>query len=62
MPGGQPIRFFLYDFRRIFASDAVSGRLLVRSAMRLLGHEHLGTTDYLAVFQDDLIRYVNPTE
>ncbi|MEV4237061.1 site-specific integrase [Nocardia sp. NPDC049737] len=54
---GQPIRFLPHDFRRIFASDAVSGGLPVHIAAKLLGHEHLSTTEhYLAVFQDDLIR------
>ena len=54
---GAPLRFTPHDFRRIFATEAVTGGLPVHIAARLLGHQHLATTQaYLAVFQDDLIR------
>lgn len=54
---GQPVRYTPHDFRRVFATDAVTGGLPVHIAAKILGHEHLGTTEhYLAVFQDDLIR------
>jgi integrase len=54
---GEPLRFTPHDFRRIFATEAVTGGLPVHIAARLLGHEDLSTTQaYLAVFQDDLIR------
>jgi integrase len=54
---GQPLRFTPHDFRRLFATEAVTGGLPVHIAARLLGHEDLSTTQaYLAVFQDDLIR------
>jgi integrase len=54
---GEPLRFTPHDFRRMFATDAVTGGLPVHIAARLLGHEDLATTQaYLAVFQDDLIR------
>ncbi|MET8992227.1 hypothetical protein ABZW49_42845 [Nonomuraea wenchangensis] len=45
------------DFRRIFATEAVTGGLSVHIAAKILGPDHLGTTQhYLAVFQEDLIR------
>jgi Phage integrase family len=54
---GQPLRFTPHDFRRIFATEAVSGGLPVHIAARLLGHATVTTTEtYLAMFQDDLIR------
>lgn len=53
----RPLRYTPHDFRRIFATEAVSGGLPVHIAARLLGHENLATTQaYLEVFQDDLIR------
>ncbi|GAB2992559.1 hypothetical protein GCM10027184_53590 [Saccharothrix stipae] len=54
---GQPLRHTPHDFRRMFATDAVTGGLPVHIAARLLGHATVTTTEaYLAVFQDDLIR------
>jgi hypothetical protein len=54
---GQPLRYTPHDFRRIFATDAVTGGLPVHIAARILGHHHLSTTQaYLAVFQAELIR------
>ncbi|WP_284740276.1 tyrosine-type recombinase/integrase [Amycolatopsis sp. RTGN1] len=54
---GEPLRFTPHDFRRIFATDAVTGGLPVHIAARLLGHSSVATTQsYLAVFQDDLVR------
>ena len=53
---GAPLRFTPHDFRRIFATDAVTGGLPVHITARLLGHQHLTSTQaYLAVFQDELI-------
>jgi integrase len=53
---GAPLRFTPHDFRRIFATEAVTGGLPVHITARLLGHQHLGSTQaYLAVFQDELI-------
>jgi integrase len=54
---GQPLRYTPHDFRRMFATEAVTGGLPVHIAARILGHSSLTTTQtYLAVFQDDLIR------
>jgi integrase len=54
---GQPLHFTPHDFRRIFATEAVTGGLPVHIAARLLGHTSITTTEtYTAVFQDDLIR------
>ena len=54
---GNPLRYTPHDFRRIFATDAVTGGLPVHIAAKLLGHHSLAATQsYLAVFQDELIR------
>lgn len=51
------MQFTPHDFRRIFATDAVTGGLPIHIAARILGHSHIATTEsYVAVFQDDLIR------
>ena len=54
---GQPLKYTPHDFRRMFATDAVTGGLPVHIAAKILGHRSLATTEtYLAVFQDDLVR------
>ncbi|WP_344148742.1 site-specific integrase [Kribbella yunnanensis] len=54
---GEPLRYTPHDFRRMFATDAVTGGLPVHIAARVLGHHSLSATQaYLAVFQDDLVR------
>lgn len=54
---GQPLNYTPHDFRRMFATEAVTGGLPVHIAARILGHKTLTTTQaYLAVFQDDLVR------
>ena len=54
---GQPLHCTPHDFRRMFATEAVSGGLPVHITARLLGHPNLATPQaYLAVFQDDLVR------
>ncbi|GAA0547419.1 tyrosine-type recombinase/integrase [Paractinoplanes ferrugineus] len=54
---GKPLRYTPHDFRRMFATEAVTGGLPVHIAARILGHTSLSTTQtYLAVFQDELIR------
>lgn len=53
---GEPLDFTPHDFRRIFATDAVSGGLPVHITARLLGHSNITSSQvYMAVFQDDLI-------
>jgi len=54
---GNPLAMTAHDFRRMFATEAVTGGLPVHIAARLLGHANITTTQaYLAVFNDDLIR------
>lgn len=54
---GKPLRYTPHAFRRMFATDAVTGGLPVHIAAKVLGHHNLATThSYLAVFQDELIR------
>lgn len=54
---GEPLHYTPHDFRRMFATESVTGGLPVHIAARLLGHKNLDTTQaYLAVFNDDLIR------
>ena len=54
---GAELRFTPHDFRRMFATEAVTGGLPVHIAARLLGHRNLATTQaYLAVFDDELVR------
>jgi hypothetical protein len=53
----QPLKYTPHDFRRMFATEAVTGGLHVHIVARLLGHANLNTAQaYLAVFQDDLVR------
>ncbi len=53
----QPLNYTPHDFRRMFATEAVTGGLPVHIAARLLGHATITTTQaYLAVFQDELVR------
>jgi integrase len=57
-PDGQPLRYTPHDFRRIFATEAVSGGLPVHIAAKVLGHQDLNTTQaYAAVYQDDVLRH-----
>ncbi len=54
---GEPMRFVPHDFRRMFATEAVTGGLPVHIAAKVLGHASLETTQhYLAVFPDEMIR------
>lgn len=53
---GQPLRCTAHDFRRMFATEAVTGGLPVHIAAKILGHRNIATTEsYLAVFQDQMI-------
>jgi hypothetical protein len=54
---GQPLHYTPHDFRRIFATEAVTGGLPVHIVARLLGHANINTTQaYLAVFDEELVR------
>lgn len=53
---GTPARFSPHDFRRIFATEAVSSGLPVHITAKILGHESLATTQtYIAVYDHDVI-------
>jgi integrase len=55
-PDGSPASFTPHDFRRIFATEAVSSGLPVHIAAKILGHESLATTQtYIAVYDKDVI-------
>jgi site-specific recombinase XerD len=52
----NPLHYTPHDFRRMFATESVTGGLPVHIVARLLGHKNLNTTQaYLAVFNEDLI-------
>ncbi|MHA6783072.1 tyrosine-type recombinase/integrase [Pseudonocardia saturnea] len=54
---GDPLHFTPHDFRRIFATEAVTGGLPVHITAALLGHKRITSSEsYVAVFQDELIR------
>jgi hypothetical protein len=53
---GTPARFSPHDFRRIFATEAVSSGLPVHITAKILGHESLATTQtYIAIYDQDVI-------
>ena len=53
---GTSAHFSPHDFRRIFATEAVSSGLPVHIAAKILGHESLTTTQtYIAVYDQDVI-------
>jgi len=55
-PDGSPAQFTPHDFRRIFATEAVSQGLPVHIAAKILGHDALTTTQtYVAVYDTDVI-------
>jgi integrase len=54
---GRPLHYTPHDFRRMFATEAVTGGLPIHIAAKVLGHADINTTQaYTAVYQDDLIR------
>ncbi|MCX0274936.1 site-specific integrase [Nocardia zapadnayensis] len=54
---GRPLRYTPHDFRRLWATDAVSNGLPVHIAAKLLGHRNINTTQtYVAVFDEHLVR------
>ncbi len=55
---GTPARITPHDFRRIFATEAVSAGLPVHIAAKILGHANLNTTQgYVAVYDHDVIEH-----
>ena len=55
---GTPLQVTPHDFRRIFATEAVAAGLPVHIAAKVLGHEHLTTTQaYVAVYDRDVIEH-----
>jgi integrase len=53
---GTPLRFTPHDFRRLFATEAVSTGLPIHIAAAILGHRALDTTrGYAAVYPDEVI-------
>ncbi|QFZ22750.1 tyrosine-type recombinase/integrase [Saccharothrix syringae] len=55
---GEPIHVTPHDFRRMFATEAVSGGLPIHIVAKLLGHESLATTEgYAAVYPEDVVRH-----
>ncbi len=54
---GQPLHHTPHDFRRMFATEAVTGGLPIHIVARLLGHANINTTQaYMAVFDEQLVR------
>jgi integrase len=55
---GEPVRLTPHDFRRVFATEAVSGGLPVHIVAKLLGHDSLTTTEaYTAIYPEDVVRH-----
>lgn len=55
---GEPLHYTVHDFRRIFATEAVSNGLPVHIAAKILGHNNIATTQrYTAVYNDDVLRH-----
>ncbi|CCH32992.1 site-specific integrase [Actinosynnema sp. NPDC047251] len=54
---GRTLHCTPHDFRRMFATEAVSGGLPLHIVARLLGHANITTTQaYTAIFDDELVR------
>ncbi|MDR7172939.1 site-specific recombinase XerC [Nocardia kruczakiae] len=54
---GRPLRYTPHDFRRLWATEAVSNGLPVHIAAKLLGHKNINTTQtYVAIFDEHLVR------
>ena len=55
---GDLPRLTPHDFRRVFATDAISTGLPIHIIAKLLGHQNINTTQgYAAVFDTDVIRH-----
>jgi integrase len=56
---GSPLHLSPHDYRRIFATDAVSGGLPIHIAAKVLGHIDLNTTQgYTAIYPQDVIQHM----
>ena len=56
--GGSEVRFTPHDFRRIFATEALSSGLPPHIVQVLMGHASLATTQgYAAIYPQDVIRH-----
>ncbi|MFE6925329.1 site-specific integrase [Nocardia sp. NPDC057663] len=54
------MRYTPHDFRRLWATDAVSNGLPVHIAAKLLGHKNINTTQtYVAVFDEHTSNYAS---
>lgn len=54
---GKPLHFTPHDFRRIFATEAVTEGLPVHIVAKVLGHANINTSQaYMAVFDEELIK------
>ncbi len=55
---GTPARTTPHDFRRIYATEAVSSGLPVHVAAKVLDHDNLNTTQgYVAIYDADVIEH-----
>lgn len=56
--GGEPVHFVPHDFRRLFATEALSVGLPPHIVQVLMGHQSLATTQsYTAIYPADVIRH-----
>ncbi|MFF4732690.1 tyrosine-type recombinase/integrase [Streptomyces mirabilis] len=56
--GHGELKLTPHDFRRLFASEAISSGLPPHIVAKILGHEHLSTTEhYMAVYPEDMLRH-----
>lgn len=56
--GGEPVHFTPVDFRRIFATEALSSGLPAHIVQVLMGHKSISTTQgYAAIYPQDVIRH-----
>lgn len=54
---GRPLHLTAHDFRRIFATEAVTGGLPIHIVAKILGHKDLNMVQvYAAVFDEELVR------
>lgn len=55
---GTPAKFSPHDFRRIFATEAVTSGLPVHITAKILGHESIATTQtYVAIYDHEVVEH-----